>query len=197
MYWIECWQIPLQRHLKVRSICTTRPQNGRFDALFNTKSILGRRETTWGEVTAAYYSSNEAKFMWDLDGPDRFMNQFQPDQHISGAVVQAVAKKVEKYSDIVKKLGKGHLLVVMNAPLTTRSTREMAECKVLEFLKTKKNEQIPFDTFWLAYRMSEIEPVRPEHQSNIYPDESCQQNFFKCIATQIRKKQIPSRTSND
>lgn len=181
-YWANCWQVPLCRYLGAHKVQASRPRHDVPDVDFHVWHPDGRETTTWGEVTGAYFSHGEAQWLWDTESADSSMEYFQPDERIGVAAVQRVSRKLEKYSDLVGERGKGHLLVVLNSPLTMRSTRKEAERGVLNFLTTKTSDARPFRYFWLAYRLPETSLDEMEDLPFVFPDNAGQPNFFKRIA---------------
>ena len=181
-YWAKCWEVPMCHYLGAQTVRASRPRHDPPDVDFHVWHPDDRETTTWGEVTGAYYGHRDAEWLWDSESGDGFRDYFQPDKRIAAAATERVSQKLPKYSDLAENRGKGNLLVVMNSPLTTRSTREEAERRVLKFLSNKTSDATPFQSFWLAYRLPETSQDEMEDPPFVFADKAGFPIFFKCIA---------------
>ena len=181
-YWAKCWEVPMCRYLGAQKVRASRPRHNAPDVDFHVWRADSRETKTWGEVTGAYYSPGEAQWLWDSESADGSRVCVQSDERIGVAAIERVSRKLSKYSDLVENQGKGNLLVVLNSPLTKRSTREKAERGVLKFLTSKTPDARPFRSFWFAYRLPETTLNEMEDPLFVFTDNAGRANFFKCIA---------------
>ena len=181
-YWANCWEVPMCQYLGAHTVQASRPRHDPPDVHFHILHPDGRETSTWGEVTGAYYGPRDAEWLWADEPKGGFRDYDQPDESIAAAVIERVSKKLLKYSDLVKNRGKGNLLVVLNSPLTTRSTRVEAERGVLKSLSNKSFDAAPFQSIWLAYRLPETSLDEMENPPFVFADKCGEHVFFKCIA---------------
>ena len=184
-YWGRCWAVALERHMdaKVRS---ARPHEDPPDVDFQIRRRDGTVATCWGEVTGTYYDSNEAKQLWGPEPGIGGGGYWEPDAVMGEKARELVERKRRKYRELVKRRGRGHLLVLLHSPLTTRSTRVNAEEAILDVLETGSNQHFdPFESVWLGYRLPITCPDEQEDPQHAYRDElgGHRLNFLKCIWT--------------
>ena len=73
-------------------------------------------------------------------------------------------------------------MVVLNHPLTTRSTRVEAERGIRELLCRARRESEPFRTIWLGYRLPYTTEDEQEDARHVFQDHE-RLNFMKCVWT--------------
>ena len=181
-YWANCWEVPMCKYLRAQKVLASRPRRDPPDVHFHVLHPDGLETSTWGEVTGAYYGPRDAEWLWDDESEGGFRDYDQPDERIAAAVIERVSQKLLKYSDLQKSRGKGNLLVVLNSPLTTRSTRVEAEHGVLKSLPNRSSDVTPFQSIWLAYRLPETSLDEMEDPPFVFADKYGDHVFFKCIA---------------
>ena len=182
-YWGRCWAVPLGRHLAAE-VHPNRPSDDPPDVDFRIEYPDGAVRTSWGEITGTYYDATEAKLLWDPYSEDTGGLYFEPDAIIGARARGLVERKRDKYENLVQRRGRGHLLVLLHSPLTTRSTRIAAEKSILALIETAPAPTFdPFDTIWLGYRLPITTPREQEHPEYAFRDapDSDRFNFLKCI----------------
>ena len=192
-YWGKCWTVALAQRLNAQ-IQSSRPNQDPPDVEFHMRKKDGTQTTTWGEVTGVYYDSDEAKWLWG-SGPENQQGKgyFEPDAVVGTTAVELVARKRSKYSALVKRKERGHLLVVLNHPLTTRSTRAEAERRIRDLLCGSPRESDPFETVWLGYRLPWTTEDEKEDPKFVFQDNE-RFNFLKCVWT---RQELHERSSPD
>ena len=183
-YWRQCWEIPLGRHLNAKVHSTLAPQDPP-DFEFEAHWPDGTTTRTWGELTGAYYSASEAKWLWGaVPAPTPGAAYVEPDAVVALEALTLVEKKSQKYSDLVRRAGKGHLLVLLHSPLTTRSTRVAAESAISDALNSSVSGRTgPFESVWLGYRLGFTSPSEREDAKYVFRDPTGgdRLDFLKCI----------------
>lgn len=182
-YWGACWAVPLAQHLGSQ-LLETRPGDDPPDVDFRIRKRDGTETTVWGEVTAVYCNSNEAKRLWGGSGEGG--GYWEPDAVLGIRARAQVERKGKKYRKLAQRRGPGHLLVLLLSPLTTRSTRVEAEGRVRELLQSARSvDSVPFETVWLGYRLPFTTPDEREDPQHVFQDETDPErfNFLKCIWT--------------
>ena len=165
---------------------STRPHEDPPDIDFQIRRRDGAVVTCWGEITGTYYDSNEARLLWGPEPGIGGGRSWEPDAVLGGKARDLVQQKYKKYRELVHRRGRGHLLVLLLSPLTTRSTRVNAEEAILDMLETGLDQNSdPFETVWLGYRLPITSPDEKEDPKHAYPDEPDEHrfNFLKCIWT--------------
>lgn len=156
-----------------------RPSQDPPDVCFGIRRDDGTESETWGEVTGVYYDGDEAEWMWGTGIEDqRGKTYWEPDAVVAARAAELVAHKRSKYSELVSKQGGGHLLVVLNHPMTTQLTRVKAEKAIREMLRGETAESGPFETVWLGYRLGYM----AEDEQYVFQDDE-RRNFMKCVWT--------------
>ena len=182
-YWGRCWAVALTRRLDA-DVYWARPDQDPPDSDFLVKHRDGTVMNCWGEVTGAYYSRNDAKWLWGTESNSGGRAYYGPDSHIAESARDSVRSKLQKYEKLVEQQGRGHLLVLLLSPLTTRSTRAKAEHSILKVLDGRpRSNSGPFETIWLGYHLPHTDPQESEDPRHAFlesPD-SRRFNFFKCI----------------
>ena len=183
-YWRQCWEIPLGQHLnaKVQSTLAAQdPPDFEFEVHWPDETTT----RTWGELTGAYYSASEAKWLWGaVPGPTQGAAYVEPDAVVALEALTLVEKKSQQYSDLVRRDGKGHLLVLLHSPLTTRSTRVAAESAICDALNSSVSGRPgPFESVWLGYRLGFTSPSEQEEEKYVFRDPTGgdRLDFLKCI----------------
>ena len=183
-YWGRCWTVPLGAYLgaEVRS---SRPDNDAHDIDFWIQRSDGMVATSWGEVTGTYYDNREARWLWDSAPVENQSGLYvDPDARTGMAARDRVARKRSKYRELVGHRGKGHLLVLLHSPLTTRSTRVFAEGAIRDLFESEPApDSDPFETVWLGYRLPLTVLPEMEDPEHVFHDgeEGNRHNFLKCI----------------
>lgn len=182
-YWGRCWAVALAQHFHAE-VRWARPNQDPPDCSFHVTHQDGRVMTCWGEITGAYNSPNDAEWLWDIESTSGDREYLNPDSDMAESAQGSVERKLEKYGDLVQHRGRGHLLVLLLSPLTTRSTRASAEQSILDLLQSHAHSiSGPFETIWLAYNLpytSLEESENPKHAFRESSD-SHRFNFIKCI----------------
>ena len=195
-YWGRCWAVPLAQHLG-STILEARAGEDPPDVDFRIRERDGTETTAWGEVTAVYCNSNEAKRLWDGSGGSG--GYWEPDAVLGSRARAQVERKCKKYRELAQRRGPGHLLVLLLSPLTSRSTRVEAEGRVRELLRSAPSmDSDPFETVWLGYRLPLTTPDEQEDPQHAFQDETVAErfNFIKCIWTRrTRATESPDATS--
>ena len=109
---------------------------------------------------------------------------WEPDAVMGVRARDLVERKRKKYRELARRRGRGHLLVLLNSPLTTRSTRVGAEESILELLETGTRPEFdPFKAVWLGYRLPYTIPEEKEDPRYAFRDAADGErfNFMKCI----------------
>ena len=181
-YWAKCWVEPLRKFLRAEKIQASHLPHDPPDVEFCIWNLNGHTENTWGEITATYYHNYEAKWLWDHRATNSSMFYVGPDENIAVSAVARVKDKISKYDELVGMRGKGHLLVLLNSPMTTHSTRAISEKRILNLLGRQCTD-LPFQSLWLAYRLPETTEDETEDPQFAFSDESGsgRRNLFKCI----------------
>ena len=141
--------------------------------------------STWGEVTGAYYDNREAEGLWKGEPVSRpFPGYVGPDETIAARAGKEFGKKRAKYATLAEQHGKGHLLIVLPSPLTTRSTRVEAEKRIRERLR--HHDYVgpgPFETIWIGYELPCTSPEEKEDPKFAFRDPTADGrfNFLKRI----------------
>lgn len=182
-YWGRRWAVALSRHFRT-DVRWARPDRDPPDCSFRLTNQDGKVLTCWGEVTGAYYSPNDAKWLWDTESASGGREYCNPDSYMAESARASVERKLKKYAELVQQQGRGHLLVLLNSPLTTRSTRAKSEESILSLLKSRPTSTSgPFESIWLGYLLPHTsleESEDPIYAFRESPDSSrC--NFIKCI----------------
>ena len=171
----------LGRHLNAQ-IRWSRPDEDPPDVDFHVRRHDGTEVTVWGEVTGVYYNRHEAKWLWgDIRRAGGYWN---PDARSGRAARDRVECKLKKCSTLAQRRGRGHLLVLLHSPLTTRSTRVEAERCMRELLVSAPcSDSEPFETVWLGYRLPWTTPHEQEDPQHVFLDQTGAErfNFIKCI----------------
>ena len=178
-YLAECWQKPMCRFLKAREVRGIRPNFDPPDVDFHVIHQDARKYVTWGEITCTFYNNKEAKWIRGEEVVDSSFCYFQPDKKIGEFVTNILEGKLKKYDALVEARGKGHLLLFLNSPLTTRSTRLLAEQSIIDAIRNNQSFNFPFESVWLSYRIPETSRDEMELSSFCFRDEEGQLNFFK------------------
>ena len=164
----------------------TRPHEDPPDIDFHIERRDGTDMTSWGEVTGTYYDSTEAKWLWGPDSGDNGGLYFEPDATMATRARDLVERKRDKYERLVRRRGRGHLLVLLHSPLTSRSTRVAAEESIRALMEAEPSPTLdPFETVWLGYRLpitTRAEQEQPQYAFRDAPDGD-RFNFLKCIWT--------------
>ena len=183
-YWRQCWEIPLGRHLKAKvqsTLAAPDPPDFEFEVLWPDATTT----RTWGELTGAYYSASEAKWLWGtVPASTHDAVYVEPDAAVALEARTQVEKKSQKYSDLVRRAGKGHLLVLLHSPLTTRSTRVAAETAICDALNSSVSGRTgPFASVWLGYCLGFTSPSEQEDPKYVFRDPTGgdRLDFLKCI----------------
>ena len=181
-YWGKWWAVALAQRLNAR-IQSNRPNQDPPDVDFHIRKEDGTEIKAWGEVTGVYYDSDEAKWLWG-SGPEDQQGKgyLEPDAVVGAKAVELVENKRSKYSALVKRQGRGHLLVVLHHPLTTRGTRVEAERRIRDLLCGTPRESEPFETVWLGYRLPWTTEDEKEDSQYVFQDHE-RFNFMKCVWT--------------
>lgn len=182
-YWGRCWTVLLGRYL-CAEVQSSRPDNDAHDIEFRIQRSDGTVTTSWGEVTGAYYDNSEAEWLWGPERPGAARGYIEPDARTGMEARDMAARKLGKYRNLADLRGRGHLLVLLHSPLTTRSTRVDAERRIRELLDAETGVAFnPFETVWLGYRLPLTVPEQREDPEHVFHDgkdgERC--NFLKCI----------------
>ncbi len=126
-----------------------------------------------------YYDGDEAEWMWTTGTDDyRGKTYWEPDAPVARRAAELVARKRSKYSELASRHGSGHLLVVLDHPMTTQSTRAKAEEAIREVLCGEPRESEPFETVWLGYRLGHM----VENEQHVFQDDQ-RRNFMRCVWT--------------
>lgn len=183
-YWAQCWAVALGRHLSAQ-VQSSRPAQDPPDVDFAVRSSDGTATTAWGEVTGAYYGSDEAKWLWRGTPPTQHGKEYcEPDMVVALEARALVDRKRQKYSALTRQRGNGHLLVLLHSPLTTRSTRLAAESSIRHALSDSGSGLVhPFETVWLGYRLPITSESQREDSKDVFRDPTGgdRLNFLKCI----------------
>ena len=179
-YWGKCWAEALAQHLDAQ-VQSNRPNQDPPDVEFQIRMEDETRSTTWGEVTGVYYDSQEAKWLWGSGSENQQgRGYFEPDAVVGTRAAELVEGKLRKYSALVNRHGRGHLLVLLNHPLTTRSTRVDAEIHVRNLLCGIPSDSESFETVWLGYRLPWTTEDEMEDPKYVFQDND-RFNFLKCV----------------
>ena len=182
-YWGRCWTVPLGRYLRA-DVQSSRPDNDAHDIEFRIQGSDGTVTTSWGEITGAYYDNSEARRLWGPAQVGATRGYMEPDARTAEEARDRVGQKRGKYRGLTERRGRGHLLVLLHSPLTTRSTRVAAERRMQELLGTGPAPDFdPFETVWLGYRLPWTVPDEMEDPEHAFPDgpDGNRHNFLKCI----------------
>ena len=187
VYWGRCWAAAIGQHLNAE-VHSSIPSKDPPDVEFTARSPDGSATTTWGEVTGTYLDSKEAKLLWGR-GPQSDEGEVycEPDRVAALRAGALVQRKRQKYDSLVQQKGRGHLLVVLHSPLTTRTTRVGAERSIQEVLTRPVGRHTdPFDSVWLGYRLPITVASEQEDEEHVYraPMDEERRNFMKCIWVQ-------------
>ena len=182
-YLAECWQKPICRYFQAREVRGTRPNTDPPDVDFHVIHRDGRKTVTWGEITCTFYNNEEAKFIRGEETDDSWFYYHQPDKLIGEFVANILESKLKKYSALEKTRGKGHLLIFLNSPLTTRTTRILAGLSVSEAIRNDRTSNFPFESVWLSYRLPQTSKNEMELPSLCFRDKQGLLNFFKPVWT--------------
>ena len=187
-YWAKRWAAPLGKYLNVQDVRTTRPNDVATppDVTFHVRRSNGNETTTWGEITDVYYDETEARLLWSGTSKGQPRMYTEPDAQTADEAEKRVERKLKKYPALVSEQGRGHLLLVISSPLTTRSTRTEMESRVLARLRGDREPNLhSFETVWLAYRLPYTTPEEQEDLRYVFrdPRDSQQFNFIKHIWT--------------
>ena len=182
-YWGRCWAVALGRHLNAQ-VQSSLPTQDPPDVDFAVRSPDGTGTNTWGELTGAYYDSDEGKWLWGSSlGTQHGVANREPDAVVAHEARALVERKRQKYSALVQQRGKGHLLVLLHSPLVTRATRVATEFSIRDALaSTPGGHADPFESVWLGYRLPitvESEQEDPQHVFRA-PTSGGRLNFLKC-----------------
>lgn len=182
-YWGRRWAVALARHYR-KDVRWNRPDQDPPDCSFRLTHQDGKVMTCWGEITGAYYSPDDAKWLWDTQSVSGGRTYCDPDSQIAESARASVERKLVKYGELVQQQGRGHLLALLNSPLTTRSTRIESEEYILDMLGSRPRSALgPFKSIWLGCLLPQTwpeEPVEPKYAFRESPD-SPRLNFIKCI----------------
>ena len=184
-YWGRCWAVALERHMEAE-IRPARPNKDPPDIDFHIRRRDGSVVTCWGEVTGTYYDSIEARWLWRAETANGGRIYWEPNAVMGSKARELVERKRKKYHELVERRGRGHLLVLLHSPLTSRSTRVNAEEALLDLLKTGSSQDFdPFETVWLGYRLPITSPDEREDPQHAFLDDpdGDRFNFLKCIWT--------------
>ena len=182
-FWWQHWATPFANSLDAVH-CSANPGADPPDVEFSLELRDQSRLESWGELTGTYAGSIEAAYLWDETPPYSGLLYSEPDESIVEHTVTTVAKKLLKYQDLVQSRGHGHLLVLLNSPLTTRTVRRKAEKKILPLLvQADQGQSNPFASVWLAYRLGQTSYEEMEKPQYAFPvsGERDRFNFFKRI----------------
>ena len=151
-YWRRCWAVALGQRLNAQ-VQSNRPHQDPPNVNFRIRKDDGTENETWGEITGVYYDGDEAEWMWAA-GPESQQGRtyFEPDAVVAAKAAEPVEGKRSKYFELVRHRGRGHLLVVLNHPLTTRLTRVAAERAIGKMLGGNPRESEPFEAVSVGYR---------------------------------------------
>ena len=184
-YWGRCWAVPLGQHLAAE-VHPRRPFDDPPDIDFRIERPDGTVLTSWGEVTGAYHDATEAEWLWGSESKDAARLYFGPNAMMAARARERVERKRGMYESLVRRYGRGHLLVLLHSLSTTRSTRVAAEESILALMETGPPPNLaPFETVWLGYQLgitTRREEEHPEYAFRDAPD-SNRVNFLKCIWT--------------
>ena len=142
---------------------------------------------TWGEVTCAYYDNREAERLWKSESVSWSSPSYLyagPDKTIAAFAEEVFEKKRGKYVELVEQHGRGHLLVVLLSPFTTRSTRVDAEERIRDQLRhQERTGSGQFETVWLGYELPGTSPDEQEDPEYAFRDQTTdgRVNFLKRI----------------
>ena len=194
-YWGKCWAIALGQHLHA-AIRWSRPDEDAPDAYFHVRRHDRAEVTTWGDVTGAYYNGQEeGKWLWDGEDREHGGIYWEPDAVVGIKARERVERKRKKYRELARRVGPGHLLVLLHSPLTTRSTKVEAEGCIRELLEsTPSLDSDPFETVWLGYRLPCTTPDEQEDPQHVFQDRTGAErfNFIKCIWIRGRTRETDS-----
>lgn len=182
-YWGCCWAVPLGRHMEAE-VSSTRPNGDSHDIEFRIQQRDGTVNTSWGEITAGYINDDEPKWWWSKTPKDAGQAYHEPDAVIGAKARDCVERKRRKYCELVRQRGRGHLLVVLRSPLTSRGARIEAENAIQDVLETEPRPECdPFNTVWLGYWLPDTSPEEEEDPKYAFREapNSERFNFFKCI----------------
>ncbi|MCY4128260.1 MAG: hypothetical protein OXG15_03330 [Gammaproteobacteria bacterium] len=177
------WSVPFKDFVGVNQ-CSTGPGSDPPDVEFFITTNDGSKLHTWGEITGTYAGSIEAEYLWADSPKSSGLIYSGPDDSIALHTANAVAKKLQKYQDLVHARGLGHLLVVLNSPLTSRTPRQMAEDKTIPLLvRASEYARSPFASVWFGYRLGQTSQDEMEDEKHVFPVVGLRSrfNFFKCI----------------
>lgn len=183
--WGKRWVAALGRHMKISRVRRSRPKSDPPDVVFHVSREDGTETKTWGEITDVYYDNREAQALWRREPSSRpFPGYVGPDETIAARAEKETEKKLGKYATLVEQHGRGHLLIVLVSPFTTRGTRVEAEERILEQLyRQDRAGSRPFETVWLGYQLPWTSPAEREDPKYAFRDPTADGrfNFFKCI----------------
>ena len=182
-YWGRCWAVALGQHLAAE-VRPTRPHEDPPDIDFRIDRPDAPVGSSWGEITGTYYDAAEAKLLWGPPSGNSTGLYVEPDAVVAMRARDLVECKRDKYERLVRCRGRGHLLVLLHSPLTSRSTRVAAEKSILDLMETGRCPTMdPFETVWLGYRLPWTIPAEQEDPQYVYRDEpdSNRFNFLKCV----------------
>ena len=96
-----CWAIPLGQHINAQ-VQWSRSDEDPPDVNFHIRGRDGTEVTVWGEVTGAYYNSNEAKWLWGARPGNREGGGYwEPDAVLATKARKRVQGKRKKYLELV------------------------------------------------------------------------------------------------
>lgn len=182
-YWGRCWTAPLGRYF-CADVQSRRAENDAHDIEFRIQRSDGTVTASWGEVTGAYYDNKEAEWLWGAERPRAARDYIEPDARTGMEARDLAARKLGKYRNVADVRGRGHLLILLHCPLTTRSTRVDAERRIRELLDTETGIAFnPFETVWLGYRLPLTVLEEREDPEHVFHDgeERDRFNFLKRI----------------
>jgi len=182
-YWGRCWTVPLGRYI-CADVHSRRADNDAYDIEFRVQRTDGTVTTSWGEVTGAYYDNNEAEWLWGAERPGAARDYIEPDARTGMEARDMAARKLGKYRNVADVRRRGHLLVLLHSPVTTRSTRVDADRPIRELLDTETGVAFnPFETVWLGYRLPLTVLEAREDPEHVFHDceEGDRFNFLKRI----------------
>ena len=113
-YWGSCWAVALGQHMDAE-VRSTRPDEDPPDIDFHIRRCDGTVMTSWGEVTGAYYNSNEAKWLWGAEPGNVGGGYWEPDAVMGVRARDLVERKRKKYRELARRRGRGH-----SKPITCR-----------------------------------------------------------------------------
>lgn len=186
-YWIERWAEVLGQRMMNALVRVRRPESDPPDAWFHVSKENRTEMITWGEVTCAYYDNREAEDLWKGESASWSSpgNLYAgPDETIAAFAEEVFEKKRGKYVKLVEQYGRGHLLVVLISPFSTRSTRVNAEERIREQLRHQERAGSgQFETAWLGYELPWTSPDEQEDPEYAFQDPTPvgRFNFLKCI----------------